>query len=81
MLIDFTRPEGTLGHIAFCVANNKKMVIGTTGFDDEGKAAIQAASGKSLLYLHPTSVWVNVVFKLLEKAAKVMGDYCDIENH
>ena len=37
LLIDFTRPEGTLEHIAFCVANNKKMVIGTTGFDDEGK--------------------------------------------
>ena len=46
LLIDFTRPEGTLEHIAFCVANNKKMVIGTTGFDDAGKAAIQAASEK-----------------------------------
>ncbi|OOH91795.1 4-hydroxy-tetrahydrodipicolinate reductase [Pasteurellaceae bacterium 15-036681] len=80
LLIDFTRPEGTLEHIAFCVANNKKMVIGTTGFDDVGKQAIQAASEKiSIVFASNYSVGVNLVFKLLEKAAKVMGDYCDIE--
>ena len=44
LLIDFTRPQGTLEHIAFCLANNKKMIIGTTGFDEAGKAAIYAAS-------------------------------------
>lgn len=80
LLIDFTRPEGTLEHIAFCVANNKKMVIGTTGFDDAGKQAIKEASEKiSIVFASNYSVGVNLVFKLLEKAAKVMGDYCDIE--
>ena len=80
LLIDFTRPEGTLEHIAFCVANNKKMVIGTTGFDDAGKQAIKKASEKiSIVFASNYSVGVNLVFKLLEKAAKVMGDYCDIE--
>lgn len=80
LLIDFTRPEGTLEHIAFCVANGKKMVIGTTGFDDAGKAAIKAASEKvGIVFASNYSVGVNLVFKLLEKAAKVMGDYCDIE--
>lgn len=80
LLIDFTRPEGTLEHISFCVAHNKKMVIGTTGFDDAGKAAIQAASEKiAIVFASNFSVGVNLVFKLLEKAAKVMGDYCDIE--
>ncbi|WP_281772853.1 4-hydroxy-tetrahydrodipicolinate reductase [Haemophilus parahaemolyticus] len=80
LLIDFTRPEGTLEHIAFCVANHKKMVIGTTGFDDVGKQAIQAAAEKiSIVFASNYSVGVNLVFKLLEKAAKVMGDYCDIE--
>ena len=80
LLIDFTRPEGTLEHIAFCVANHKKMVIGTTGFDDAGKQAIKAAAGKiSIVFASNYSVGVNLVFKLLEKAAKVMGDYCDIE--
>lgn len=80
LLIDFTRPEGTLEHIAFCVAHNKKMVIGTTGFDDTGKQAIKSASEKiSIVFASNYSVGVNLVFKLLEKAAKVMGDYCDIE--
>ena len=80
VLIDFTRPEGTLEHIKFCVANNKKMIIGTTGFDDDGKAAIKSASEKiAVVYASNYSVGVNLVFKLLEKAAKVMGDYCDIE--
>lgn len=80
VLIDFTRPEGTLEHIKFCVAHNKKMIIGTTGFDDEGKAAIKSASEKiAVVYASNYSVGVNLVFKLLEKAAKVMGDYCDIE--
>ncbi|WGE49326.1 4-hydroxy-tetrahydrodipicolinate reductase [Actinobacillus equuli] len=80
VLIDFTRPEGTLEHIKFCVANGKKMVIGTTGFDDAGKQAIQAAAEQiSIVFASNYSVGVNLVFKLLEKAAKVMGDYCDIE--
>ncbi len=47
VLIDFTRPEGTLDHIACCVAHNKKMIIGTTGFDEAGKATIQAAAEKN----------------------------------
>ncbi|OOF76887.1 4-hydroxy-tetrahydrodipicolinate reductase [Rodentibacter caecimuris] len=80
LLIDFTRPEGTLEHIAFCVANNKKIVIGTTGFDEAGKAVIQSAAEKiAVVFASNFSVGVNLVFKLLEKAAKVMGDYCDIE--
>lgn len=80
VLVDFTRPEGTLEHIAFCVANNKKMIIGTTGFDDEGKQAIEKASKQiPIVFASNYSVGVNLVFKLLEKAAKVMGDYCDIE--
>ena len=80
ILIDFTRPEGTLAHLAFCVAHGKAMVIGTTGFDDAGKAAIQAAAQQiGIVFAANFSVGVNVVLKLLEKAAKVMGDYTDIE--
>ncbi|TYB08369.1 4-hydroxy-tetrahydrodipicolinate reductase [Aggregatibacter actinomycetemcomitans] len=80
LLIDFTRPEGTLEHLAFCVTNRKKIVIGTTGFDDAGKAAIKSAAEKTaIVFASNFSVGVNLAFKLLEKAAKVMGDYCDIE--
>lgn len=80
VLIDFTRPEGTLTHLQICVENQKKIVIGTTGFDDTGKQAIQnAAKQTAVVFASNFSVGVNLVFKLLEKAAKVMGDYCDIE--
>ncbi|TDQ57420.1 dihydrodipicolinate reductase [Mesocricetibacter intestinalis] len=80
LLIDFTRPEGTLEHLRFCCENGKNMVIGTTGFDDAGKAAIQAAAQHiAVVFASNYSVGVNLVFKLLEKAAKVMGDYSDIE--
>lgn len=80
LLIDFTRPEGTLAHLQICAEHQKKMVIGTTGFDDAGKQAIQQAAEKiGIVFASNYSVGVNLVFKLLEKAAKVMGDYCDIE--
>lgn len=80
VLIDFTRPEGTLEHLAFCRAHGKGMVIGTTGFDDAGKQAIKDASASiPIVFAANFSVGVNVMLKLLEKAATVMGDYTDIE--
>ena len=80
VFIDFTRPEGTLTHLAFCRQHAKGMVIGTTGFDDAGKQAIRDASQDiGIVFAANFSVGVNVMLKLLEKAAKVMGDYTDIE--
>ena len=80
VFIDFTRPEGTLAHLAFCRQHGKGMVIGTTGFDDAGKQAIRdAAQDIAIVFAANFSVGVNVMLKLLEKAAKVMGDYTDIE--
>ncbi|XTZ37750.1 4-hydroxy-tetrahydrodipicolinate reductase [Salmonella enterica] len=80
VFIDFTRPEGTLSHLAFCRQHGKGMVIGTTGFDDAGKAAIaDAAQDIAIVFAANFSVGVNVMLKLLEKAAKVMGSYSDIE--
>ncbi|MEG2900522.1 MAG: 4-hydroxy-tetrahydrodipicolinate reductase, partial [Massilia sp.] len=75
VLIDFTRPEGTLAHLAYCAANGKQMVIGTTGFDDAGKAEIAAAAEKIGLVVAPNmSVGVNVTLKLLEMAAKSFAE-------
>lgn len=80
VLIDFTRPEGTLNHLAFCRQHGKGMVIGTTGFDDAGKQAIrEAAEQIAIVFAANFSVGVSVMLRLLEKAAKVMGDYTDIE--
>jgi 4-hydroxy-tetrahydrodipicolinate reductase len=80
VLIDFTRPEGTLEYLAFCRQHQKEMVIGTTGFDEAGKAAIRAAAEEiGIVFAANFSVGVNLVLNLLQQAAKVMGDYADIE--
>jgi 4-hydroxy-tetrahydrodipicolinate reductase len=79
-LIDFTRPEGTLRHLEYCAAHGIKMVIGTTGFDEAGKAAIRAAAEKTAIVFAPNmSVGVNVTMKLLEMAAKSFAEGYDIE--
>ena len=79
-LIDFTRPEGTLKHLAYCAEHGIKMIIGTTGFDDAGKAAIRAAAQKTAIMLSPNmSVGVNVTLKLLEMAARSLAEGYDIE--
>jgi len=80
VLIDFTRPEGTLGHLAACVKAGKAMVIGTTGFDAAGLAKIKAAAKQIPIALSPNfAVGVNAVFKLAETAAKILGDGFDVE--
>lgn len=79
-LIDFTRPEGTLKHLAYCAEHKIKMIIGTTGFDNAGKAAIAAAAEKTAIVFAPNmSVGVNVTMKLLEMAAKSFSEGYDIE--
>jgi 4-hydroxy-tetrahydrodipicolinate reductase len=79
-LIDFTRPEGTLDHLAYCAEHGIKVIIGTTGFDDAGKAAIRAAAERTAIMLSPNmSVGVNVTLKLLEMAAKSLSEGYDIE--
>ena len=79
-LIDFTRPEGTLRHLEACVERGIKCVIGTTGFDEAGKAAIAAAARRIAIVFAPNmSVGVNATFKLLEVAAKILNSGYDIE--
>jgi 4-hydroxy-tetrahydrodipicolinate reductase len=80
VLIDFTRPEATLDYLAICLSANKAMVIGTTGFDDAGLAIINNTAQKMPVVFAPNmSVGVNLSFKLLEMAAKVIGEDSDIE--
>lgn len=79
-LIDFTRPEGSLKHLAACVKHKTKMVIGTTGFDEAGKAAIsQAAQTISIVFAPNMSVGVNATLKLLEVAAQILNSGYDVE--
>ena len=80
VLIDFTRPEGTLAHLAVCRRLGVNLVIGTTGFTDAQKADIAAAAQDIAIVMAPNmSVGVNVTFKLLEMAAKALATGYDIE--
>lgn len=79
-LIDFTRPEGTMAHLQVCRELGVNMVIGTTGFSEAQKAEIEDAGRDIAIVMAPNmAVGVNVVFKLLEQAAKALKEGYDIE--
>jgi len=80
VLIDFTRPEGTMAHLAACRELGLKMVIGTTGFIDAQKAEIAAHAQHMSIVMSPNmSVGVNVVMRLLDTAARALHQGYDIE--
>jgi 4-hydroxy-tetrahydrodipicolinate reductase len=80
LLIDFTRPEGTMAHLAVCRDMGVKLVIGTTGFSDAQKLEIAEAAKTIAIVMAPNmSVGVNVTLKLLEMAAKALSTGYDIE--
>ncbi|MES2974216.1 MAG: 4-hydroxy-tetrahydrodipicolinate reductase [Pseudomonadota bacterium] len=80
VIIDFTRPEGTLEHLRVCRELGVNAVIGTTGFTDAQKAEIAEAATHIAIMMAPNmSVGVNVTLKLLEMAAKALSTGYDIE--
>ena len=80
VLIDFTTPKSTLENLEICRDANKRLVIGTTGFTDADKKQIaNAANDIAIVFAPNMSVGVNLCFKLLDIAARVMNDDIDIE--
>jgi 4-hydroxy-tetrahydrodipicolinate reductase len=80
VLIDFTRPEGTLAHLAACRRLGVAMVIGTTGFSATQRAQIEAAARDIAIVFAPNmSVGVNVMLQLLAQAARALGSGYDVE--
>jgi len=80
VLIDFTRPEGTLHHLEICRKLGVNMVIGTTGFNAQQKARLGAAAQHiGIMFAPNMSVGVNLIFKLLETASRVLAQGYDIE--
>ena len=80
VLIDFTRPEGTLLHAQACADMGVHMVIGTTGFSEAQKEQIAQAAQRIAVVMAPNmSVGVNVTLKLLAMAAQAMATGYDIE--
>ena len=80
VLIDFTRPDGALAHVAACRKQGVSMVIGTTGFSEAQKKEVAGAAREIAIVMSPNfSVGVNVAFRLLEVAARALGKGYDIE--
>jgi 4-hydroxy-tetrahydrodipicolinate reductase len=80
VLIDFTRPEGTLAHVAACAKAGVAAVVGTTGLSDADQRALEAFSREVPIVWAPNmSVGVTVLGKLVEIAAQRLGDDYDIE--
>ena len=80
VLVDFTHPTVTDNHVDYCLQNNKKMVIGTTGCDQVLEQKLQEAGNSiAIMYAPNMSVGVNLCLQLLQTAAKVLGDSVDIE--
>ena len=80
VLIDFTRPEGTLAHLTACARLGVNAVVGTTGFSDAQKAEIGVLAQSVAIVMAPNmSVGVNVVLRLLDVAARALSEGYDIE--
>jgi len=80
VLIDFTAPSATMEHLALCRQAGKRMVIGTTGLDEAQRAAVAVAGDSVGIVFAPNmSVGVNLCLKLIDIAARVLGDEVDIE--
>ncbi|UOP04343.1 4-hydroxy-tetrahydrodipicolinate reductase [Conchiformibius kuhniae] len=80
VLIDFTRPDASLPLIGACAEHGVKMVIGTTGYDEAGKAAIRAAAERTaIVFAANYSVGVNLTFHILDTVARVLNEGYDVE--
>lgn len=80
VLIDFTKPAVTMQNIQLCVQAKKAIIIGTTGFSEEQKQQIsEAAKQIPIVFSANYSIGINLCFKLLDLAAKVLGDDVDVE--
>lgn len=80
VLIDFSSPAATLENVKICAAQGKPIVIGTTGFNAAEKAELLAYQSQVPLLLSANfSTGVNLCFKLLDIAARVLGDEYDVE--
>jgi 4-hydroxy-tetrahydrodipicolinate reductase len=80
VLIEFTTPAATLANLAICQAAGRGMVIGTTGLEQTARSQVAEAAREIPIMSAPNmSVGVNLCLKLLETAARVLGDDVDIE--
>jgi 4-hydroxy-tetrahydrodipicolinate reductase len=75
VIIEFTKPDLAIHHINMVIANNKPIVVGTTGWNNQLQEVEDIVSNNqgSLLYASNFSIGVNLFFELNEKLAKLMS--------
>ncbi|CRK85487.1 4-hydroxy-tetrahydrodipicolinate reductase [Candidatus Providencia siddallii] len=80
VVIDFSSPKATIKYLNFCKKKFKAMVIGTTGFNNQDKEiVINASKTIPIVFSSNFSIGANLLLKLLEKTAKLIGRHSDIE--
>lgn len=80
VLVDFTRPAGTLAALQACVDAGRAMVIGTTGFSTDELTRIAAAAERIPIVMAANfSLGVNLLRALVAQAAQALGEAYDIE--
>ncbi|XBC44773.1 MAG: 4-hydroxy-tetrahydrodipicolinate reductase [Buchnera aphidicola (Schlechtendalia chinensis)] len=80
LLIDFTNPNNTIKNLNFCALNNKKIVIGTTGFSEAHIKIIKTFSKSIGIVISPNySIGINIILNLLKKTTPIIGEKFDIE--
>ncbi len=76
VLIEFTTPEATVGHLSY----GKPVVIGTTGLTEEQRAEVErAAQGVPVVLAPNMSVGVNLLGEVVRELSERLGDDYDIE--
>ena len=80
VVIDFSSAEASVGHARFCAEHRIPLVVGVTGFSPGAKAQVVAASEQVAVLMAPNmSVGVNLMLRLVEQAARVLGESSDVE--
>ncbi|UDG80529.1 4-hydroxy-tetrahydrodipicolinate reductase [Candidatus Annandia pinicola] len=80
ILIDFTCPKSTMKYLSLCYKYKKKIIIGTTGFNEIEKEKIKKYSKKIAILLSSNfSIGINLILNILEKITKIIGNESDIE--
>lgn len=80
VVIDFSAPLGTLALIPYAIKHNNKLLIGTTGFNEEQYSKLVEASKRiPILHAVNTSFLVNILEYLVTKTASMLGNEYDAE--
>ena len=80
VVIDFALAQGVAERMALYARLARAVVLGTTGLDAAGRAAVQrAARGVPVVHAPNFSLGVNLLFALAERAAASLGDDYDVE--